>query len=143
MVESIGADPGEFESSFAARATAEALWSLVLGTSSPADRAVYEGADFGPAYRRCLEEGFARGPAGYVRDLALAMGPWPTRPEDVGVRVTLWYGMLDTSPVHSPDFGATLERRFPKAERRALAEEGSSLLWTRSRDILRDLLRAG
>ncbi len=136
LLDAIAADPAAFEHDFAARADAAGLWSLVLSMSAPSDRAIYEAPDFAAAYRATLEDGFAQGPVGYVRDLVLASSPWSVRPEDVTVPVTLWYGRRDTSPVHSPDFGATLAQRFPRATRHVLEDEGGSLLWTRSREIL-------
>lgn len=140
MVDAIAADAPGFEAAFAANADADGLWALVLGMSAPGDRAIYEQPAFAAAYRRALHEGFAQGAAGYVRDLVLATSPWPTPPEAISLPVQLWYGALDTSPVHSPDMGATLARRFPHATRHVLADEGGALLWTRSRDLLADLL---
>jgi pimeloyl-ACP methyl ester carboxylesterase len=139
MVEAIEKDRAGFEAAFAARVDAEGLWALILGMSAPTDRALYSAPGFSAAYRRSLVEGFAQGPSGYVRDLTLAMSRWSTQPEDVSVPVSLWYGTLDTSPVHSPDFGATLKERFPSATLHSFPDEGGSLLWTRSRDILREL----
>ena len=115
---------------------ADGLWSLVLGMSSPADRDYYSQPAFAAAYRDALHRGFAQGPAGYVRDLTLALSPWPTPPESITVPTQLWYGRNDTSPVHSPDLGATLATRFPLAVRRVLDDEGGALLWTRSDEIL-------
>ncbi|HEX8539949.1 MAG TPA: alpha/beta hydrolase, partial [Cystobacter sp.] len=46
------------------------------------------------------------------------------------------YGGLDTSTVHSPDFGATLAARLPSATLTVDPHEGGSILWTRARDIL-------
>lgn len=141
LVAAIEADRAGFEASFAARADADGLWALVLGMSSAKDRAMYEQPAFAAAYRATLRDGFAQGPHGYVRDLTLAMGEWPTPPEAITVPITLWYGGLDTSPVHSPDFGTTLAARFPHATRHAFPDEGGALLWTRSADIVRDTLR--
>jgi pimeloyl-ACP methyl ester carboxylesterase len=143
MVSAIESDRAGFEAAFAARVDAEGLWALILGMSAPEDRARYDEPAFAAAYRQSLTEGFAQGPGGYVRDLTLAMGRWPTQPESITVPVSLWYGKRDTSPVHSPDFGATLGARFPNATLHALPEEGGALLWTRSRDILHELLKAG
>lgn len=140
LVEAIEADQEGFEITFAERADADGMWALVLGMSAPIDRALYEDEVFANAYRRCLAEGFSEGSRGYVRDLALAMSRWPMAPETVALPTTLWYGRLDTSPVHSPDFGATLAARFPNAVLRVLPDEGGSLLWTRGDDVLRDLL---
>ena len=140
MVTAIETDRAGFEAAFTPRVDAEGLWGLVLGMSAAEDRAHYEAPAFAAAYRASLAEGFAQGPGGYVRDLTLAMGRWPTRPETLSLPVSLWYGGRDTSPVHSPDHGATLASRFPNATRHVLAEEGSALLWTRARDILLELL---
>lgn len=138
MVDLATIDPEGFERQFAGMADPEGLWSLVLGMSGDSDRAFY-GGPLAEAYRRSLEEGFAAGAAGYARELAVTYRPWPFRLEELRVPVQLWYGLLDTSPVHSPDFGATLERRIPDARRFAVDDAGSSLLWTRARDILATL----
>jgi pimeloyl-ACP methyl ester carboxylesterase len=136
MLDAARQDPEEFERWFAGMATPEGLWSLVLGMSGERDRALYEDAEFAAAYERALREGFSQGAGGYARDLVNALGPWPVEPEEVGVPVDLWYGALDTSTVHSPDHGATLAARLPDASYTLDPEEGGSILWTRSRDIL-------
>jgi pimeloyl-ACP methyl ester carboxylesterase len=139
MVDAIGSDRRSFEANLAGRADAQGMFDLVLALSSQHDRARYAQPAFAAAYRGTLEHAFARGPGGYVRDLVLAMSPWPIAPEWVETPVTLWYGELDTSPVHSPDFGETLARRLPHATRHVLPDEGGSILWTRAREILEDL----
>jgi pimeloyl-ACP methyl ester carboxylesterase len=143
MVATARDDPAGFERRFARAATAEGLWQLVLSMSGARDRGLYASAAFGAAFRRALDEGFARGAAGYARDLVNALGPWPVAPEDVAVPVDLWYGAQDTSPVHSPDLGATLASRLPSASRTVDPAEGGSILWTRARDILVALRRHG
>lgn len=141
MVDAIAADPAGFEAAFAARVDAAGLWALILGMSAPADRARYQEPAFAAAYRQCLDEGFAQGPAGYVRDVTLAMRPWPVAPEAVRVPVTLWYGAHDTSPVHSPDHGAHLAVRFPDARRHLVDDAGGAILWTHAAPILAALRR--
>lgn len=140
MLDAVAADPTGFETHFATQVDAEGMWQLIMQMSSPHDRALYEQPDFAAAYRGTLADAFAQGPAGYVRDFVLASSRWPTPPEEVRVPVSLWYGALDTSPAHSPDHGATLAARFPDARRHVLPGEGASLLWTRARDILDELL---
>jgi pimeloyl-ACP methyl ester carboxylesterase len=140
MLADAEADPDGFERTIARDATAEWLWSLIMGMSSGQDRELYTGA-LGRAYRTALEEGFSQGAAGYARDLRLVLGPWPTPPEQVPVPVDLWYGGQDTSPVHSPDLGRSLAARFSRGRRHLLPDEGSSLLWTRGADILAALVR--
>jgi pimeloyl-ACP methyl ester carboxylesterase len=142
MVDRVAADPAGFENAAAGWAGPELLWDLTVTHSAPVDIAVYTEPAFASAYRTALAEGFAQGPAGYARDLVLALGPWPTTPEQVRVPVDLWYGELDASPVHSPDHGRTLATRFPGARLHLCPDEGGSLLWTRAAEILDGLARA-
>lgn len=140
MVDAIAADVAAFEADFATRVDAAGMLALVLAMSGPGDRAYYQRPAFAAAYRAALDEGFAQGAAGYVRDVTLAMRPWPVPPEAIATPVTLWYGGADTSPVHSPDHGAGLAARFPRATRRLLPDEGGAILWTQTRAILADCL---
>ena len=111
--------------------------------SGERDRAVYVQEPFASAFQAALRDGFRQGAEGYARDLVRALGAWAVEPEEVGVPVDLWYGALDASPVHSPDFGATLAARLPHASYTLDADEGGSILWTRARDVLARLREAG
>jgi pimeloyl-ACP methyl ester carboxylesterase len=139
MVEAVRRDAAAFEQGFARMATAEGMWSLIVGMSGARDLTLYESEPFRGLFLRALEAGFAQGAEGYARDLANALGPWPVEPEDVRVPVDLWYGALDTSTVHSPDGGATLATRFANVSHTLDPNEGGSILWTRARDILAKL----
>ena len=140
MVDAARADPVAFEAEMARIATDEFLWSLIRDMSAPVDRAIYEEPSFAELYRTALRQGFATGANGYARDLAIALGPWPFSPEEISVPVDLWFGALDTSPVHSPDFGASLSARFSNASLNVVDDEGSAILWTRAREVLEKLL---
>jgi pimeloyl-ACP methyl ester carboxylesterase len=135
-------EPAALAARVARTAGAEWLWNMILTMSAPEDRAVYTAEPFATLYRTALDEGFAQGPAGYARDLAIALGPWPYRPEDIAVPVHLWFGARDTSPVHSPDHGATLSARLPDATLTVVQDEGGAVLWTRAGDILAALAAA-
>jgi pimeloyl-ACP methyl ester carboxylesterase len=135
----IGADPVAAEAEIATSASAGWLWQMIETMSGPSDRAFYASAAFAPAYRAALAAGFARGAAGYARDTVLALSPWPFRVDDVGVPARLWYGLEDTSPVHSPDFGRTLAGRLRDCRRREIPGAGSAILWTHADAILEDL----
>lgn len=139
LVELTVSEPARAEGVFAGM-TAQKLWEMVIGMSSESDRAVFSEPRFASAYRRALGEGFSQGPAGYARDTVLHMSRWPFELESLRAPVDLWYGALDTSPVHSPDFGETLARRLPEARRQLLPHVGSALLWTHAEDILGSLL---
>ncbi|WP_341986200.1 alpha/beta hydrolase [Morganella morganii] len=122
--------------------TADWLMSFILNYSGETDLAVYQAADFLPAYRQCMAEAFSQGNEGYTQDLLIAMQEWGFTPEQITCPVSLWYGEKDTSTVHSPDGGKILAGRFPRAEHHLFAEEGGSLLWTQSQAILQALARA-
>ncbi|SHF79568.1 Pimeloyl-ACP methyl ester carboxylesterase [Streptoalloteichus hindustanus] len=134
-------DPARAEEVFADFGSVETLWEIAVERSSGTDGAVYRQPAFASAFRRALTEAFARGPAGYARDTVLVMAPWPFDPAEITVPVDLWYGGRDTSPVHSPDLGATLAGRLPDARRHVVPEAGGSLLWTHAREILDSLVR--
>ncbi len=141
MVNAVKQDPNAFENQVIETFGLEQMWHLVMTTSGERDRKIYQSDSFSKAFRHALEQGYAQGTRGYARDLIIALTDWPFQPEDIEVPVDLWYGLLDTSTVHSPDFGATLAKRIPSATRYVLDDEGSSLLWTRAGDIL-DKLKA-
>lgn len=139
----LAASDGAAAEAFFAGLDAQRMWDLILGTSQPADRAVYEAPAFAPHLRRALEEAFAQGPAGYARDARLAFSRWPFDPAAIAAPVELWYGALDSSPVHSPDHGATLTARIPGARRRVIDGEGGALLWTRADEVLEAVASLG
>lgn len=107
--------------------------------SAQCDRVLYESDIFGQAYQQALKEGFFQGAQGYARDLVNALSSWTVRLEDISAPVDLWYGALDTSTVHSPDFGTTLASRLANASHIIDPKQGGSILWTRARDILAKL----
>ncbi|CAN7724067.1 alpha/beta hydrolase [Rhizobium sp. LjRoot98] len=141
MFQSFRVDPESFTKNLSELATADWLWTMVMTNSSDADRAVFGAEPFANAYRRCLDEGFVRGSGGYTRDLQNTWSTWPFRVEDVHVPVDLWYGEMDTSPVHSPDFGQILSTRIPRCRLFCKEEFGSALLWTLGREIITELLK--
>ncbi|HCT7995732.1 TPA: alpha/beta hydrolase [Morganella morganii] len=134
--------PDGFTSWVRENITADWLMSFILNYSGKTDLAVYQAADFLPAYRQCMTEAFSQGNEGYTQDLLIAMQEWGFTPEQITCPVSLWYGEKDTSTVHSPDGGKILAGRFPRAEHHLFAEEGGSLLWTQSQAILQALARA-
>jgi pimeloyl-ACP methyl ester carboxylesterase/adenylate kinase family enzyme len=138
LVERAGADPAGSEALFAAM-TPERFHAMVVGMCPEGDRALYLAPDFDAAFRQAIDEAFAQGAEGYARDTLLAMSRWPFDPARVAVPVDLWYGALDTSPVHSPDHGAALAARLPAARRHVVPDAGGAVLWTHARDILQAL----
>ncbi|KZK96787.1 alpha/beta hydrolase [Pseudovibrio sp. Ad26] len=134
-------DPDRLEADITGMATADWLWQMIEGMSGEEDRAFYASASFAPLYCDALASGFAQGAAGYARDTRLAMGRWSFNVENIKQDVQLWYGLKDTSPVHSPDFGSTLATRLSCSELHQIAEEGSAILWTQADAILSRLAK--
>ncbi len=140
MIAAARKDPQGFEQDVASMASDSWLWDMIMAMSAECDRAVYSGEAFSRLYRTSLAEGFSQGTAGYARDLAIALEEWTFDPGSIEVPVAIWYGLRDSSPVHSPDFGRSLAARLPRSTRIVDEVEGGSILWTRSRDILNDLV---
>jgi pimeloyl-ACP methyl ester carboxylesterase len=140
MVRAAESDPAGFEMWIESTASPTWLWSLILDMSSTRDRGLYLKPDFAAAYQACLSEGFVQGPKGYAQDTRIALSKWPFELEEIRTPVSLWYGLQDTSPVHSPDFGELQSKRLPHAELHQLQDEGGSVLWTHSKPILNELL---
>ena len=112
------------------------LMNFILNYSAEIDLVVYQSPDFFSAYQQCMKEAFKQGNDGYTQDLLNTLQPWGFTPEEIKTSTTLWYGMKDTSTVHSPDFGRTLCERFPNVQRHVYPDEGGSLLWVKTKDIL-------
>ncbi len=139
MIDAVQQDPTGFEQHFLQIATAEGLWQLIVSMSGDRDRRFYESDTFSPIFQKALQEGFSQGAQGYVRDLINTYRPWSFNIEAITIPVDLWYGSLDTSLVHSPDFGTTLASRLQKAFHIIDPDAGGSILWTRSAEILAHL----
>lgn len=140
MVEAVRADPEQAERVFAGWGDADGLWQRIVAMSGDRDRAVYTDPGFARAYRAAMADAFLQGPDGYARDTVLASARWPFDPGSIRVPVHVWYGTEDTSPVHSPDLGATLSARIPGARRHLVPDAGGALLWTHAGQILDTLL---
>lgn len=140
LVELAEVDPPAAEALFRGW-TPAALLAMMSGIPE-VDRAVYLEPVFAAAFAAALDEGFVRGPDGFARDALLAMQRWPFDPAEIRAPVHLWYGRLDTSPLHSLDFGTSLERRIPGAARTIIEGGGGSILWTHGAEILEALLEA-
>lgn len=109
--------------------TASSFFEMVLGDPAGVDVPVYGDASFRARFRAATEAGFSQGSLGYAQDTVLAMSRWNIDLSALRVPVDVLFGAEDT--VHSPDRGATLASRFPRATRRVVPGIGGSLLWGR------------
>lgn len=140
FVRLVHAKDEKFLEGFTRTAAAEGFLQLILSMSSEKDRSLYDSKPFKSAYLRCLQEGFRLGPSGYVQDLLNVMAPWPFDVRRITIPVHFWYGEQDANETYSPNFAATLSKKFPNHTYTLLKDEGGSLLWTRSEEILRKLV---
>lgn len=131
--------PDELSDWLLRNVTPQWLLAFILNCSAEIDQQVYSQEDFLESYSKCMEQAFSQGNQGYVQDLLVSLQVWPFIPEDIHCPVSLWYGELDVSVAHSPDFGQTLATRFPICEHFLLPSEGGSLLWTQANQILINL----
>lgn len=119
--------------------TGEWLLAFILNCSAEIDQQLYNEEHFLEAYTDCMCRAFSQGNQGYVQDLLLSLQNWGFTPEDITCPTALWYGELDMSTVHSPDFGDVLADRFFNCNHHLYTQEGGSLLWTQADAILTDL----
>ncbi|WP_273804556.1 alpha/beta fold hydrolase [Providencia rettgeri] len=119
--------------------TGEWLLAFILNCSAEIDQQLYNEEHFLEAYTDCMCRAFSQGNQGYVQDLLLSLQKWGFTPEDITCPTALWYGELDMSTVHSPDFGDVLADRFFNCNHHLYTQEGGSLLWTQADAILTDL----
>ena len=119
--------------------TGEWLLAFILNCSAEIDQQLYNEEHFLEAYTDCMCRAFSQGNQGYVQDLLISLQNWGFTPEDITCPTALWYGELDMSTVHSPDFGDVLADRFFNCNHHLYTQEGGSLLWTQADAILTDL----
>ncbi|WP_275076472.1 alpha/beta fold hydrolase [Providencia rettgeri] len=119
--------------------TGEWLLAFILNCGAEIDQQLYNEEHFLEAYTDCMCRAFSQGNQGYVQDLLLSLQNWEFNPEDITCPTALWYGELDMSTVHSPDFGDVLADRFFNCNHHLYTQEGGSLLWTQADAILTDL----
>lgn len=112
--------------------------AMVLEGADPEDRAAYTDPQFLATYRKALVEGFSNQATGYVRDTIIAMSRWDIAWSSIAGPVDVYFGERDH--VHSPDHGALLATRIPRATRHLIPEAGASLLWTHADLVLRAAL---
>ena len=136
LVQNIHDDFSGIADYFKNNVTPESFYEMIVQMSEGRDRALYESHDFKTEFLEALRGGIGHSMEAYLQDLKLCMSPWGFNIEDIHSEVELWYGGLDRSTVHSPDFGTTLAIRNPRFKRVYFPEEGGSILWSKAKEIL-------
>jgi pimeloyl-ACP methyl ester carboxylesterase len=115
-----------------------ALMNRMLADRPEADKSVLERPEFQEMFRASLTEAFRRGIAGAVQELGLWSGSWRIPWQDVQHQVRIWQGRQDV--ITPPVMAEKLASLLPQTLTRWYQDEGHSLLFARSEEILRQLV---
>lgn len=102
------------------------------------DKAVLERQDVKDMLRTNLTEAFRQGVVGAAQELALYPRSWRLVMKSVTYTVQLWQGRKDV--ITPPSMAEELASLLPRSLTRWYADEGHSLLFARSEEILRQLV---
>jgi pimeloyl-ACP methyl ester carboxylesterase len=102
------------------------------------DKAVLERPDIQDMLRTNLTEVFRQGTAGAAQELALYRGSWRLALKNVTYPVQIWQGRKDV--ITPPSMAEELASLLPHTLTRWYPDEGHSLLFARSEEILRQLV---
>src|SRR5664279_4579058 len=103
-----------------------------------ADKSVLERPDIKDMLRANLTEAFRQGVAGAAQELALYRGSWRLSLKKVAYPIQIWQGRGDV--ITPPSMAEELASLLPHTLTRWYPNEGHSLLFARSEEILRQLV---
>jgi pimeloyl-ACP methyl ester carboxylesterase len=102
------------------------------------DKSVLERPDIKDMLRTNLTEAFRQGVAGAAQELALYRGSWRLALKNVAYPIQIWQGREDV--ITPPSMAEELASLLPHTLTRWYPNEGHSLLFARSEEILRQLV---
>jgi pimeloyl-ACP methyl ester carboxylesterase len=114
-----------------------AVMTRMMADRPDADKSVLERPDFQEMFRASLTEAFRQGVAGAVQELGLWHGSWRFPWQDIRHQVRIWQGRKDV--ITPPIMAEKLVSLLPQTLTRWYPDEGHSLLFARSEEILRQL----
>ena len=103
-----------------------------------ADKSVLERPDIKDMLRTNLTEAFRQGVAGAAQELALYRGSWRLALKKVAYPIQIWQGREDI--ITPPSMAEELASLLPHTLTRWYTNEGHSLLFARSEEILKQLV---
>jgi len=112
--------------------------SRMVAERPDVDRSVLERPDIQDMLRTNLSEAFRQGVAGAAQELALYPGSWRLALKKVTYPVQIWQGRKDV--ITPPSMAEELASLLPHTLTRWYPDEGHSLLFARSEEILRQLV---
>jgi len=102
------------------------------------DKSILERPDIKDMLRTNLTETFRQGVAGAAQELALYPGSWRLALKSIAFPIQLWHGRKDV--ITPPAMAEELASILPHTLTRWYPDEGHSLLFARSEEILRQLV---
>jgi pimeloyl-ACP methyl ester carboxylesterase len=102
------------------------------------DRSILERPDVKDMLRTNLTEAFRQGVTGAAQELALYRGSWHLALKNVAYPIQIWQGREDV--ITPPSMAEELASLLPHTLTRWYPDEGHSLLFARSEEILRQLV---
>ncbi len=114
----------------------------LIGAASSRDREIFSHPEINSMFLANFIEGTRSNILGYeyAHEFLLLFKPWNFPYEEIGKEIQLWYGKLDQNEFHSPTHGKYLSEKLLKSKLNLFDDEGASLLWSKSREILLSLL---
>lgn len=114
----------------------------LIGAASERDRKIFSSPEINSMFLANFIEGtraHSEGPE-YAREFLMLFEPWNFPYTEIQNEVHLWYGLQDKNEFHSPTYGKYLSGELPNSKLHLFEDEGASILWSRSEEILRCLL---
>ena len=113
----------------------------LIGAASARDREIFSLPEINSMFLANFIEGTRSNILGheYAYEFLLLFKNWNFPYEEIDKEIHLWYGMKDQNEFHSPTHGKYLSEKLPKSRLHLFEDEGASILWSRSEEILRIL----
>lgn len=114
----------------------------LIGAASSHDREIFSHPDIYSMFLANFIEGTRTNSLGheYAYEFLLLFKPWEFPYDEINKEIQLWYGLKDQNEFHSPTKGRYLSNKLLRSKLHLYEEEGASILWTKSKEILQSLL---
>ncbi len=110
----------------------------LIGVASEHDKEIFSTPEINSMFLANFIEGTNTGTNGseYANELFMLFNPWEFSYDKIKKNIQLWYGKQDRNEFHSPTFGKFMSEKLLTSKLHLYEDEGASILWTKSREIL-------
>ena len=114
----------------------------LIGAASLRDQEIFSYPEINSMFLANFIEGTRSNLLGfeYAHELLLLFKPWDFPYDEINKEIHLWYGMHDKNEFHSPTHGKYSSEKLPNSKLHLYEDEGTSILWAKSREILQSVL---